>query len=138
MESNTSSKNNKKMIVINGDHFSNLPEFYEEVSRVLMKNVDWKVGTLDGFNDILYGGFGVFESNDEIELTWKKSEKSKRDLGLEATREFYERKIKQGHPFNVELIQGNLEELISGEGQTLFDILIEIIESHKNIKLNLD
>lgn len=126
------------MIVINGDHFSNLPEFYEEASRVFMKNVDWKVGTLDGFNDILYGGFGVFENKDQIELTWKKSEKSKGDLGLEATREFYERKIKQGHPFNVELIQKNLDELISGEGQTLFDILIEIIESHKNINLILD
>lgn len=138
MESNTSNKNNKKMIVINGGHFSNLPEFYDEASKVLMKNVDWKVGTLDGFNDILYGGFGVFESNDEIELTWKESEKSGKDLGLEATREFYERKIKQGHPFNVELIQENLDELISGKGQTLFDILIEIIESHKNIELILD
>lgn len=135
MESNTSNKNNKKMIVINGGHFSNLAEFYEEASTVLMKNVDWKVGTLDGFNDILYGGFGVFENNDEIDLTWKEFQKSKQDLGLEATREFYERKIKQGEPFNVELIQKNLDELIAGEGQTLFDILIEIIESHTNIRL---
>lgn len=138
MESNTSNKTHKKMIVINGDHFSNLTEFYEEASRVLMKDVDWKVGTLDGFNDILYGGFGVFESNDEIEFTWKESEKSRHDLGLETTREFYQRKIKQGKPFNVELIQQNLDELIAGEGQTLFDILIEIIESHENINLILD
>jgi hypothetical protein len=123
------------MIVINGGHFSNLAEFYEEASTVLMKNVDWKVGTLDGFNDILYGGFGVFENNDEIDLTWKEFKKSKQDLGLEATCEFYERKIKQGEPFNVELIQKNLDELIAGEGQTLFDILIEIIESHTNIRL---
>ncbi|WP_261512611.1 ribonuclease inhibitor [Chryseobacterium paludis] len=138
MESNTSNKTHKKMIAINGDHFSNLSEFYEEASRVLMKNVDWKVGTLDGFDDILYGGFGIFENNDEVELTWMKSEKSKNDLGLKATREFYERKIKQGKPFNVEMIQQQLHELISGKGQTLFDILIEIIESHKNIELILD
>ena len=126
------------MIVINGDHFSNLSEFYEEASSVLMNNVDWKVGSLDGFDDILYGGFGVFENKDEVELNWKKSQKSKNDLGFEATREFYENKIKQGKPFNIELIQQKLDELISGEGQTLFDILIEIIESHENIILTLN
>ena len=112
--------------------------FYEEVSQVLLKDQDWKVGTLDGFNDILYGGFGVFENNEEIEIIWKESQKSKQDLGFELTKEFYENKIKQGKPFNVELNQQKLDELIDGNGQTLFEILIEIIESHKNITLILD
>lgn len=127
-----------KTITINGNHFSGLPDFYDEVSLVLMKDTDWKVGTLDGFDDILYGGFGVFESGEEVEITWKDSQKSKEDLGLEATRHFYENKIRQGKPFNVELIQQKLDELTSGNGQTLFEILIEIIESHKNITLILD
>lgn len=126
------------MIVINGDHFSNLFGFYKEVSDVLMKDVDWNVGTLDGFDDILYGGFGVFENNDNVELYWKNYQKSKQDLGFEATREFYERKIRQGKPFNTELIREKLDDLISGKGQTLFEILIEIIESHKNITLILN
>ncbi|MEY8760352.1 ribonuclease inhibitor [Chryseobacterium tongliaoense] len=138
MESNTSNKNKKKMIVINGGHFSDLPEFYEEVSNVLTQDADWKIGTLDGFNDILYGGFGTFENGEEVEIIWKESQKSKNDLGLNATREFYERKIRQGKPFNTELIQQKLDDLISGKGQTLFDILIEIIEDHKNITLILD
>lgn len=127
-----------KLITINGSHFSDLSGFYDEVSLVLMKNTDWKEGTLDGFDDILYGGFGVFESGDEIQITWKDSQKSKEDLGLEDTRHFYENKIRQGKPFNVELIQQKMNELISGNGQTLFEILIEIIESHKNITLILD
>lgn len=126
-----------KTISINGSHFSDLTGFYEEVSGVLMKDVDWEVGTLDGFDDILYGGFGVFENNEKIKLIWKESEKSKDDLGIYATRDFYERKIKQGKPFNVELIQQKLDQLVSGKGQTLFEILIEIIESHKNITLIL-
>ncbi|WP_418124165.1 ribonuclease inhibitor [Chryseobacterium sp. PTM-20240506] len=138
MELSTSNKNNKKMIVINGGHFFDLAGFYEEVSEVLMKNADWKVGTLDGFDDILYGGFGVFEPHEEIELIWKKSLKSGHDLGFEATREFYERKIRQGKPFNIEMIREKLNELIAQKGQTLFDILVEIIESHQNIKLILD
>ncbi|MDH6254322.1 hypothetical protein M2347_004049 [Chryseobacterium sp. H1D6B] len=138
MELNISNNNKQKMTVINGGHFFDLSGFYEEVSSVLMKDADWKVGSLDGFNDILYGGFGVFENGDTVQLTWKESQKSKQDLGFEATKEFYENKIKQGKPFNIELIQEKLDELIDGKGQTLFEILIEIIESHQNITLILD
>lgn len=126
------------MIVIHGGHFSSLEGFYEEISNVLMKDTDWKVGTLDGFDDILYGGFGVFENNEEIEIIWKESHNSKEDLGFNATREFYENKLRQGKPFNIELIQQKLDELIEGKGQTLFDILVEIIQSHINIKLTWD
>ncbi|BAP32199.1 uncharacterized protein CHSO_3162 [Chryseobacterium sp. StRB126] len=126
------------MIVIHGGHFSSLDGFYEEVSNVLMKDTDWKVGTLDGFDDILYGGFGVIENKEEIKICWKESRKSIGDLGLQATQEFYKNKIKQGKPFNIELIQQKLNDLTEGKGQTLFEILVEIIESHKNITLTLD
>lgn len=125
------------MIVIHGGHFSSLDGFYEEVSKVLMKDTDWKVGTLDGFDDILYGGFGVFENKEEIEIIWKEAQKSKDDLGFKTTQIFYENKIRQGKPFNIELIQQKLNDLTEGKGQTLFEILIEIIESHANITLTL-
>lgn len=117
------------MTVINGSHFSTLEGFYNEASQLFMENEDWKIGTLDGFDDILYGFHG--------EITWKYSQKSKEDLGFDVTKEFYENKIKAGKPFNVQLIQQKLDELIDGNGQTLFEILIEIIESHKNITLIL-
>lgn len=120
----------KKMTVINGGHFSDLEGFYEEISQLFMKDEDWKVGTLDGFDDILYGV--------ETDITWKNSQKSKEDLGFDLTKKFYENKIRQGKPFNVQLIQLKLDELIAGEGQNLFEILIEIIESHKNITLSLE
>jgi len=119
----------KKMTVINGGHFSDLTGFYKEISQLFMKDEDWEIGTLDGFDDILYGI--------ETDIVWKDSQKSKKDLGFDLTKEFYENKIKQGKPFNVKLIQEKLDELIIGRGQTLFDILIEIIESHKNITLVL-
>ncbi|MGI9649612.1 ribonuclease inhibitor [Chryseobacterium sp. RLHN22] len=120
----------KKMTVINGGHFSDLEGFYEEISRLFMKKEDWKVGTLDGFDDILYG------INSDI--TWKDSKKSNEDLGFDLTKEFYENKIKIGKPFNVQLIQQKLDDLIAGNGQTLFEILVEIIESHENIQLILE
>lgn len=128
--SNISNTNNKKSAVINGSYFSDLSGFYDEVSQVLMKDEDWKVGTLDGFDDILYG----FEGD----IIWKDAQKSKKDLGFEATKEFYENKIRQGKPFNINLAQQKLDELIAGNGQTLYGILIEIVESHQNITLILD
>jgi len=115
--------NNKKMTVINGGHFSDLEGFYDEVSRLFMKDEDWKVGTLDGFDDILYGV--------DSDITWKDSDKSREDLGFDLTKEFYENKIRIGKSFNVELIQQKLDDLVDGKGQTVFEILIEIIESHQ-------
>ena len=125
-----SSTNNKKMTVINGGHFSDLESFYDEVSQLFMKDEDWKVGTLDGFDDILYGV--------NSDITWKDSQKSREDLGFDLTKEFYENKIRIGKPFNVDLIQQKLDDLTDGKGQTLFEILVEIIESHQNITLILD
>ena len=130
MEWSILNNNNKKMTVINGGHFSDLEGFYEEISQLFMKDEDWKVGTLDGFDDILYGV--------ESDITWKDSQKSKKDLGFELTKKFYENKIRIGKPFNVDLIQQKLGDLMDGKGQTLFEILVEIIESHQNIKLILD
>ena len=125
-----SSTNNKKMTVINGGHFSDLEGFYEEISELFMNDEDWKVGTLDGFDDILY--------RIDSDITWKNSQKSKEDLGFDLTKEFYENKIRIGKPFNVDLIKQKLGDLMDGKGQTLFEILVEIIESHQNIKLILD
>lgn len=130
MEWNTSNNNKKKMTVINGSHFSDLEGFYNEVSELFMKDEDWIVGTLDGFDDILYGI--------DSDITWKDSEKSKRDLGFDLTKKFYENKIRIGKPFNIELIQQKLDDLIDGKGQTLFEILVEILKSHQNINLILD
>ena len=122
--------NNNKMTVINGSHFSDLEGFYEEVCLLFMKDENWKVGTLDGFDDILY--------RIDSDITWKNSQKSKEDLGFDLTKKFYENKIRIGKPFNVDLIQQKLGDLMDGKGQTLFEILVEIIESHQNITLILD
>lgn len=96
------------MTVINGSHFSNMEGFYEEVSQLFMKDENWKVGTLDGFNDILYGV--------DTDIIWKNSQKSREDLGFDSTKEFYQNKIRIGKPFNVNLIQQTLDKLIDGNG----------------------
>ena len=60
----------KQIITINGNNFSDLNGFYDEIERVLTKNLGWRIGrNLDAFEDILYGtGYGVFEVTDSIKL----------------------------------------------------------------------
>lgn len=126
-----------KKIIIDGSHFSDLNGFYEEISEKLMKNQDWKVGTLDGLNDVLYGVPENFNPKGTVEIIWKNSEKSRENLGFETTLNFLEKKLEIGKPYNVKLISQQKEDLISGKGQTLFEIIVEIFSEHQNIILEL-
>lgn len=134
MELNISSKK----IVIDGNQFSDLIGFYEEISEKLMKDEDWKVGTLDGLNDVLYGVPETFIPNGKVKIVWKNCEKSKEDLGFEATLDFLEKKLEIGKPYNLDLISQQKDDLISGKGHTLFEIILEIFSEHQNIVLELD
>jgi RNAse (barnase) inhibitor barstar len=129
----------EKTIIINANHFSDLAGFYEEMDKLFMKGVDWKMGhSLDALNDILYGGFGVFDPGEPVLVLWHNVSKSKQDLGHDATKKNYKMKIDKGYPYNVKLFQDKLAEIEKGNGQTLFDMIIEIFEDHKNIQLRLE
>lgn len=128
-----------KTLILNGNRFSDLPSFYEEINLLFTKNLDWKLGhSLDALHDILYGGFGIFEPKEEIILIWQNHEKSKKDLGMEPTKDFYESKIEKGYSFSIPLNRERLNRLFTGEGKTLYEIIIEIINDHKDINLVLD
>lgn len=126
---------NKQTIIINGDNFSDLESFYDEVDQVLTKDLDWQTGhNLDAFNDLLRGGFGVYEYEEPIKLIWNNISKSKGDLGIESTKKWYERKISENKTENQQFFNDKLKELISNKGKTLFDTIIEIITEHKHIE----
>jgi len=102
---------NNKVFIFNGNNFDTLDGFYDEVERVLTKDLDWKIGrNLNAFDDVLCGGFGAFEYEEAINIIWENSTKSNSDLGYPANKR---------------------------EGQTVFDIIIEIIKDHKHINLTL-
>ena len=61
----------KKKFIINGKKFSDMTGFYNEVQLVLTKKFMGFGKNLDAFDDILYGGFGKFDENEEIVLIWK-------------------------------------------------------------------
>ena len=69
-------------IIIDGNNFSDLEEFYEEIDRVLTKDLDWQTGhNLDAFNDLLRGSFGVYEYDEPVKIIWTNFNKSKHFLG---------------------------------------------------------
>jgi len=74
----------QKIAIIDGNNFSDLETFYNEVDRVLTKNLSFKTGhNLDAFNDILCGDFGVFNYTDTLKLIWTNFSKSRKNLGNE-------------------------------------------------------
>jgi len=128
----------KQTIIINGDNFSDLESFYDEIDRVLTKDLDWQTGhNLDAFNDLLRGGFGVYEYKESIKLAWKNISKSKADLGLEATKKWYDRKIAENKIENQQFFKDKLKALTGNNGQTLFDIILEIISEQKHIEFEI-
>ncbi len=122
------------VITIPGSRFSDMEGFYTTIYGLMNLYEDWTPShNLDALNDMLYSGFGT----EPVRIVWEGSDKSKAALGVEATRAFYQQKINQGKPYNVGWAQEQLDALLSGKGQTLFDIIVEILNSHKHIKLEL-
>jgi len=128
-----------KEIEINGNNFSTLNEFYDEIDNKLTKNLGWQTGhNLDAFHDILLGGFGVFEYLEPIKLVWKNSKKSESALGYDQTIIWIQNKLKHCRPSNIPAIEQELELARHGRGQTLSVIIIGIIRYHKHINLILE
>jgi len=125
-----------KTLIIDGSRIHDIPSFYKEINRVFMSKEDWKLGeSLDALSDLFYGGYGEIEGNEEIYLMWKEFAKNRTDLGPELTKNYYRNKLKYPSTFNTDFIQQKLSALENGTGQTYFDLIVEIISEHPNIKL---
>ncbi len=128
---------NRKTFIIDGDNFSNLDGFYDEVQKILTDDFKEFGRNLHAFNDILRGGFCRFEYGEKIRLIWKNSNKSKLDLNFPETIKFRKENLATVHPSNINTARKWLEQAEKREGPTLFDIIIEIIEENDNVELVL-
>ena len=95
-----------KEFIIDGNNFYDLEGFYCEIDKILTKGLNFKTGhNLDAFNDILRGGFGVFEE-ESIILKWRNYKKSKEELGNEIMLKIIETILdfnNSGHDCKLEL-----------------------------------
>ena len=73
-----------KTFILDGNNFTDMEGFYNEIDKMLTKNLQWKTShNLNAFNDLLRGGFGVHEYNEQITIRWINFDKSKESLGGE-------------------------------------------------------
>lgn len=117
-----------KEIIIDGKNFDDEEGFYREIDKLLTRNLNWKTGhNLNAFNDLLRGGFGVHEYGEALRITWVNASKSRMDLGYDVTIEHWEKILKVCHPTSREHVEKKIWDARNHVGQTLFDIIIEII-----------
>lgn len=103
-----------------------------------MADESWQLGTsLDAFNDLLYGGFGALTGHEPATLVWLKAERSRKALGFDTTRRYYQDKLAQPERVNRAYFQRQLDALENGCGKTYFETLLEIVAEHSNITLVL-
>lgn len=112
---------------VDGERFSTLEEFYEEISSVLIPGARWG-HNLDAFNDILRGGFGTPEEG--FILIWQNAQVSQKHLGYPETVRQLERHLERCHPTNRRSVKAQLRNAQNNKGATVFDWLVEIIRVH--------
>ena len=130
-----------KQFIIDGSSFNNLNSFYDELERVLCSN--FHMGrNLNAVDDVLRGGFGKFEYEESIDLIWRNSQKSKHDLGHKETIKYLRKSLfycfVAGPYSNISQLRKDLKKAKAGEGKTIFDELIEMIEDNSHINLVLE
>ena len=78
----------KKTVIIEGGNFIDLDSFFTEIDRVLTKDLNWETGhNFAAYNDLLRGGFGVYEYEEPVIIIWTNFSNSLLTLGKELTTE---------------------------------------------------
>lgn len=121
---------------IEGDAIQDIDSLYAELNRVFMACEDWQLGpSLDALDDLLHGGYGALAGHDQATLVWRDIAHSRAALGVDATRRWLQAKLDGPGHFNAQAISHQLEALQRGDGQTYFEIVMEIFASHRQITL---
>jgi hypothetical protein len=118
----------------NADSFDDFDGFIREFNRVFVSQLgtEWN-GNLDAFNDYLYWPDAPYT------IKWRKSWKSRRDLGYEATIVWYLRKILESDQPSKSQWWNELDAARKHQGPTLFDWLMEMISDNSpHVTLELD
>lgn len=123
-----------RRLIIEGSRIVDIPTFYDEINRVFMVGETWTLGqTLDGLDDMLYGGYGVIAGAGSIIVEWRDVEATRIALGKNATRALLTERLASRTSFNGQPIADQIAALDAGEGKTYFDIVMDIFSSHPNI-----
>lgn len=128
-----------RVIEIDGARIRDIATLYEELGRVLMPGVGWRLGeSLDALDDALYGGYGAIEGREPVTLVWHGFERSAAALGAETTRAWLRGKLARPDVFDAARFEAELADLDAGRGRTYLDRVLEVIAGHSNVELVRD
>lgn len=121
---------------IEGARIHGIDDFYGELNRLVMADEDWRLGaSLDGLNDLLYGGIGALAGDEHPLFLWCDHQQSRTALGTDATRAWLTAKL--DGPFDQALIRQQLRDLQAGTGKTYFELILEVFADHPRVGLTL-
>ena len=112
---------------IDGARFACFDGFCDEISRQLIPGTYWG-RNLNAFNDILRGGFGTPEGG--FHLIWRNADLSQDSLGRAETLRVLRAQLKAATPEQRPLVLEDIEDVLRGSGDTLFDWLVMIVQEH--------
>lgn len=123
-----------KTLRIDGAAVHDIPSFYDEVNRVFMTGVEWRLGpSLDALDDLLYGGYGAIDGAEEVRIVLGDDRRLRDVLGVGETRRYLLGKLARPDVFDAEVFERRLRELEAGTGPTYYDTVREVLAGHPNI-----
>ena len=126
-----------RVVKIDGERFDDLRGFYAETSRAFGLDEDEAIRNMDALHDLLRGGFTDGDAG-ALQVRWLHADKSREDLGYEATAAHYERLLQRAPEANREKLQKRLDSVREGKGATLFDSLVRVFERAEGCTLTLE
>lgn len=125
-----------KTLRIDGAAVHDISSLYDELNRVFMVGVGWRLGaSLDALADLLYGGYGAIDGDEPVRLVLGDDRRLRDVLGVEETRRHHLAKLDQPERYDVALIEERLRALDAGTGPTYYDTVREILAEHPNIEV---
>ncbi|GIE77701.1 hypothetical protein Aph02nite_36510 [Actinoplanes philippinensis] len=116
------------VLVVDGAAFSDLEGFAREISKLIPYGGTWN-GNLNDFDGLLRGKWGPFPEGGWV-FRWVNSDLSRTALGYEATAVWREGLRRRCHPSHREGLEADIAAARRGEGETLFDMIVEMIRAH--------
>lgn len=128
-------------ITIKGENIRSIEDFYNEIEKSLINGECPWGRNLDSLEEIVSNYFNYTENANlnVTELIWTNSQRCKQYLGVEETKKWLNEKINGTENKNqIDHFNNLIDQLNNGRGSTLFDILLDIFKSNKDIKLRLE
>lgn len=121
------------VLVLDGSRITDFASFIEEANRSIFPGYVESVGrpwsgNLDAFNDILRGGMGTPDGG--FVFRFLDTPNIRKALGYPATVRWLEEMLGRCHATNRESIAARIVLARRHEGETLFDVVEEIIRVH--------